>query len=677
MHSFIFFKMRFAWFAIVILILSANISVAEYFNDKGYVKMNLSISSELGISKKSSEYLINYIHAHMYFFPENNYMQEVMSLLTIPHAKLEDGSLLFEWMSPDPKNIRFGYDSDILVMNQAPRVKYKIQYPIMQTFDSEVFNYTLPTENIDSNDPNIVMLASSLAEGEDDLYIIANKLASWTRKNIQYNLSTFTASVSKSASWTLRNRQGVCDELTSLFIAMARSLGIPARFIAGISYTSSELFTQNWGPHGWAEVYFPGVGWIPFDPTYGQYGFIDPSHIVLKVSYDPGEATSKFEWKSRNVDIRPIGNLEVEVDAYEIGGQVEMPILLKGNVLNNAIGFGSYQLVEVTATNIMDHYIATNLHIFVPKEVEVIGNDEFSIAIEPKGEQMIHFVLRVEEDLDETLIYKFPIKILSTRNKSLDLGFKSYIEYSKISHDKVIKILNQKQEEREKTYSADVVMNCSIDKNIIYIDDNIKMYCYLRNTGNTVLSNVSMCLDEDCRNNSLGINQAFQESFEFRAEEAGIQDISIFARSPDFSRLSLVELNVLDKPDIRIFNASAPGEIGYAENFKFSFALSKNSNSNPKNVTVLLMVGGIDKQWLIEELKTDQNFVIDMNSRNMYLGMNKIFVNVEYYDENQRKYSISQETFIELVDVNLFQKIMIKIYSSINKVGMLIGGLFT
>ena len=62
---------------------------------------------------------------------------------------------------------------------------------------------------IDSDDKDIIELASKLIEGEDDLFVVVHKLAAWTKNNINYNLSTLTAEVSQKASWVLENRQGV------------------------------------------------------------------------------------------------------------------------------------------------------------------------------------------------------------------------------------------------------------------------------------------------------------------------------------------------------------------------------------------------------------------------------------------------------------------------------------
>lgn len=68
----------------------------------------------------------------------------------------------------------------------------------------------------------------------------------------------------------LEHRKGVCQDFTHLFIALARHLKIPARYVSGLLHpddTDRERFRGYTQTHAWAELYFPSTGWIGFDPT--------------------------------------------------------------------------------------------------------------------------------------------------------------------------------------------------------------------------------------------------------------------------------------------------------------------------------------------------------------------------------------------------------------------------
>ena len=63
-------------------------------------------------------------------------------------------------------------------------------------------------------------------------------------------------------------RRGVCQDLTHIFIAAARQLGIPARYVGGHFYRVDGMTAQEAG-HAWVEAYVEHLGWVGFDPTNG------------------------------------------------------------------------------------------------------------------------------------------------------------------------------------------------------------------------------------------------------------------------------------------------------------------------------------------------------------------------------------------------------------------------
>lgn len=70
------------------------------------------------------------------------------------------------------------------------------------------------------------------------------------------------------------DRRGVCEQFATALAVMLRTIGIPARLVAGYGagqYNSlSGYYTVRASDaHAWVEAYFPGFGWVPFDPTPG------------------------------------------------------------------------------------------------------------------------------------------------------------------------------------------------------------------------------------------------------------------------------------------------------------------------------------------------------------------------------------------------------------------------
>jgi transglutaminase-like putative cysteine protease len=124
---------------------------------------------------------------------------------------------------------------------------------------------------------------------------------------LQDYFSTFTYSLdvqlgesSDAIEAFLRGRAGFCQQFAGTFAVMARTLHIPARVAVG--YTQGDLQSDGlyhvFGrhAHAWPEVWFQGVGWVPFEPTPGR-GNPDAQEITGRVpSQDnsggtPGPAT--------------------------------------------------------------------------------------------------------------------------------------------------------------------------------------------------------------------------------------------------------------------------------------------------------------------------------------------------------------------------------------------------
>jgi len=85
-----------------------------------------------------------------------------------------------------------------------------------------------------------------------------------------------------SALEVLRTKVGDCNEHTALYVAMARSIGIPARIAVGLTYVRG--ITGAFYYHAWPEVYLDeGSGrglWLPVDPTLNEFP-ADATHVRL------------------------------------------------------------------------------------------------------------------------------------------------------------------------------------------------------------------------------------------------------------------------------------------------------------------------------------------------------------------------------------------------------------
>jgi transglutaminase-like putative cysteine protease len=118
-------------------------------------------------------------------------------------------------------------------------------------------------------------------EAGDDTLGVLHALMERLHRDIVYDTEPTHAATSAGEAFALR--RGVCQDHAHIFIAAARSLGIPARYAGGYFHRADGLVQQEAG-HAWAEAFVAELGWTGFDPANG----ICPTdqHVRVAVGLD-------------------------------------------------------------------------------------------------------------------------------------------------------------------------------------------------------------------------------------------------------------------------------------------------------------------------------------------------------------------------------------------------------
>jgi transglutaminase-like putative cysteine protease len=110
--------------------------------------------------------------------------------------------------------------------------------------------------------------------GAQTPYAEAKAVEHWLRTNMQYNESIpAPPKGSDPVEWFLfEEKQGYCNYYATAMVMMLRSRGIPARMAAGFAQGTwdagrNAFLVRERDAHTWVEVYFPGYGWVEFEPT--------------------------------------------------------------------------------------------------------------------------------------------------------------------------------------------------------------------------------------------------------------------------------------------------------------------------------------------------------------------------------------------------------------------------
>ncbi|MEZ2364475.1 protease [Bacillus cereus] len=136
-------------------------------------------------------------------------------------------------------------------------------------------------------------LAANLTNDKDNRYDKVLAIENYFTDNSFTYESTNVLFPAKSQDYVdqflFDTKSGYCNNFSTSMIVLLRSVGIPARWVKGYtegtldntlaSPEGEDVYTiTNDNAHSWVEVYFPGYGWIPFEPTKGftnPYNFIN------------------------------------------------------------------------------------------------------------------------------------------------------------------------------------------------------------------------------------------------------------------------------------------------------------------------------------------------------------------------------------------------------------------
>jgi transglutaminase-like putative cysteine protease len=122
--------------------------------------------------------------------------------------------------------------------------------------------------------------ASRDAAGGDVLKLLHGMLER-LHDDMTYDTDPTHSATSAAEAFALK--RGVCQDLTHVFIAASRSLGVPARYVGGYFHREDGFCEQDAG-HAWAEAFVPELGWVAFDSANGICA--TDAHVRVAVGLD-------------------------------------------------------------------------------------------------------------------------------------------------------------------------------------------------------------------------------------------------------------------------------------------------------------------------------------------------------------------------------------------------------
>ncbi|WP_136525142.1 transglutaminase-like domain-containing protein [Geomonas ferrireducens] len=125
--------------------------------------------------------------------------------------------------------------------------------------------YLAPT-SMGPVDGEVKKLAQSIVKGKKTVLEKARAIYDWTCENMYRDPATVGCGKGDVCE-LLKKPGGKCTDISSVYIALVRAAGVPAREVFGVRLgKKAEEDITTW-QHCWVEFFLPGTGWVPVDPA--------------------------------------------------------------------------------------------------------------------------------------------------------------------------------------------------------------------------------------------------------------------------------------------------------------------------------------------------------------------------------------------------------------------------
>ncbi|MBW2261701.1 MAG: transglutaminase domain-containing protein [Deltaproteobacteria bacterium] len=327
--------------------------------------------------------------------PAEDGSQSISSLTVAPspglaHELIEDAesrSMKLTWTDPPAGEIE--YAIEVMVDRRA------FDHPIASPKKGS-FKKFLKSGALTKPDAAIKKQAKELAQGSSSDLETILRLARWINENITYDRDYSQNKVDKKVPSVMAAMRGTCDELSHLFIAMARSVSIPAREVSGLAFTG-----EVWGFHSWSEVRL-GDAWVPVDATNFQVGFVDATHVAFARHGDD----AKFEQHIESLGTGMFSVLDHDMDvrimkASTAADMLKAEMIFEPETVPPGLGFKARLVLE----NPSNSWFAGPARLVVPAQFEVTEDVIATYVLAPGAHETIEWSVATPQTLDQGATY--------------------------------------------------------------------------------------------------------------------------------------------------------------------------------------------------------------------------------------------------------------------------------
>ncbi len=304
-------------------------------------------------------------------FQSETYIQEINSVdvklnpAPVKEEKLTDvyGNVIhhYHWENY-PRTVIFKIMIQAKNTVKLDKIRSEVDFPL-ENLSPEFAPYLEPTDLVQARNQQIIEHARELArDSELEIEVVQNVLR-FIVDHLRYDL----VPERYDALYALEERRGNCQNYSHLAAAFLRALSIPVRIVNGLTFKKNYLvpvdeseysFDMAQGRHSWIEVYFPDLGWIPFDAQQTEF-FVSNRYLRIEVGKDNNETIQDglVKWTSSGEAGGGVPRLEEMIgseflaDRYSFVAQEKVPstrkLLLTPPIEVQPVSYAARDIPEV------------------------------------------------------------------------------------------------------------------------------------------------------------------------------------------------------------------------------------------------------------------------------------------------------------------------------------------
>jgi len=287
-----------------LLFFSFSISQAENYLLNGGQKSNINYKMIQKIEPEAGVQTVDLTFVIPQSFKSGTYNQQInnfdinFDIQPNDHKKWQDkhGNEIIKYSWTEPKT-NFDVTLSFNALNEVVLKPMETSAPFPAVnLSNDIQQYLTATKQVPAGDAEIIKKAKEITQNSKTQFDAVQKVLSWVIDHMHYVLKP----EEYGALYSFNSGKGNCQNYSHLAAAMMRSVGIPVRIVNGVTLKqpfdinmNGQILTLNMaeGRHSWIEVYFPDLGWMPFDPQQSEL-FVSNRFIRVEVGMDNNETVN-------------------------------------------------------------------------------------------------------------------------------------------------------------------------------------------------------------------------------------------------------------------------------------------------------------------------------------------------------------------------------------------------